>query len=327
MRHAKTTHHATRPIWRTIWLLTCLLLCGAAHADKVTYILTDPNGTVLAEADAQGNITKTFDYRPYGEQALGQPPNGPGYTGHVNDPDTDLVYMQARYYDPETGRFLSVDPAGPAPGDVFGFNRYAYAHNNPITNVDPNGRESASLTLQGVTALQADIAQTTPAQASQALMAMSLIPGIGDIPNIAQAVHDPSFPNIAVATIGVVGSEVSGPVAGVFKEVAEVKTANQLGKEGEAAVRAVYDIGDKKSIMVNGRTRVPDGVKPGESLSEVKNVGKLSLTGQLRDYRDFSQSEGSRFNLYTRPDTQFSGPLQDQFDQGLINRMDIPPAQ
>ncbi|RDS79797.1 RHS repeat-associated core domain-containing protein [Dyella psychrodurans] len=142
MRHAKTTHRATRTIWRTIWLLTCLLLCGVVHADKVTYILTDPNGTVLAEADAQGNITKTFDYRPYGQQALGQPPNGPGYTGHVNDPDTDLVYMQARYYDPETGRFLSVDPAGVQPGDVYGFNRYAYASNNPILNIDPNGRDA-----------------------------------------------------------------------------------------------------------------------------------------------------------------------------------------
>ena len=43
-------------------------------------------------------------------------PNGPGYTGHVNDPDTGLVYMQARYYDPGWGGFLSVDPVGAESG-------------------------------------------------------------------------------------------------------------------------------------------------------------------------------------------------------------------
>jgi hypothetical protein len=48
----------------------------------------------LAEADANGNITKTYDHTPYGTTVLGTPPNGVGYTGHVNDPETNLVYMQ-----------------------------------------------------------------------------------------------------------------------------------------------------------------------------------------------------------------------------------------
>lgn len=48
--------------------------------------------------------------------------------------------MQARYYDPELGRFLSVDPDGPKPGNVFNFNRYEYVNNNPIMGIDPTGR-------------------------------------------------------------------------------------------------------------------------------------------------------------------------------------------
>lgn len=80
-------------------------------------------------------------------------PHGPGYTGRVNDPDTALVYMQARYCDPETGRFLSVDPAKVSAGDTFGFNRYAYANNSSLRFVDPNGRESADLTYRSVTAM------------------------------------------------------------------------------------------------------------------------------------------------------------------------------
>ena len=120
-----------------------VLMATAAHAGSVTYVYTDPQGTPLAEADASGNITATYDYAPYGSQALGSPPNGPGYTGHVNDPDTGLVYMQARYYDPAVGRFLSTDPVGPSVGNPFNFNRFAYANNSPIDNMDPDGRFSS----------------------------------------------------------------------------------------------------------------------------------------------------------------------------------------
>ena len=87
-----------------------VLMATAAHAGSVTYVYTDPQGTPLAEADASGNITATYDYAPYGSQALGSPPNGPGYTGHVSDSATGLSYMQQRYMDPQLGVFLSVDP-------------------------------------------------------------------------------------------------------------------------------------------------------------------------------------------------------------------------
>jgi RHS repeat-associated protein len=60
----------------------------------------------------------------------------------VNDPETGLVYMQARYDDPSGGRFLSPDPVGVSPGNVYTFNRYAYANNNPVVNIDPDGRSS-----------------------------------------------------------------------------------------------------------------------------------------------------------------------------------------
>src|SRR5574337_1092160 len=123
----------------------CLVLSlwgAVVHAGTHHYYYTDPQGTVLAKADASGVIIATYDYAPYGTAvaSLSPAPNGPGYTGHVNDPESGLVYMQARYYDPATGRFLSVDPVTPTPGDLFNFNRYAYAGNNPIKNVDPDGR-------------------------------------------------------------------------------------------------------------------------------------------------------------------------------------------
>ena len=135
-----------KPMMSTKFILAMLCIwlgwIGAARADKVTYVYTNPQGSPLAEADAQGNIIARYDYRPYGGVVSGEGPDGPGYTGHVQDPETGLVYMQARYYDPATERFLSADPVMPSPGNLFNFSRYDYGNNNPVTNIDPNGRQS-----------------------------------------------------------------------------------------------------------------------------------------------------------------------------------------
>lgn len=127
--------------FRIISALALWLLISVAHAGTRHYYYTDPQGTVLAKADASGAIVATYDYAPYGTAvaSMSPAPNGPGYTGHVNDPDSGLVYMQARYYDPAVGRFLSIDPVGPSPGNLFNFNRYDYANNNPVVNIDPDG--------------------------------------------------------------------------------------------------------------------------------------------------------------------------------------------
>lgn len=128
---------------RWLMMLALLLVTSLAQAGTKHYYYTDPQGTVLAKADASGAIIATYDYAPYGTAvaSMSPAPNGPGYTGHVNDPDTGLIYMQARYYDP-IGRMLSVDPIGPTPGNVFTFNRYGYANNNPSTFTDPDGKKS-----------------------------------------------------------------------------------------------------------------------------------------------------------------------------------------
>ncbi|MGY4165127.1 RHS repeat-associated core domain-containing protein [Luteibacter sp. PvP120] len=130
--------------WLTALLILTAMVCasmGVAHAaETITYYYTSPQGTVLTKADASGNILSNADYRPYGTQAMGTPEQGPGYTGHVNDVDSGLVYMQARYYAPDVGRFLSSDWDEPRAGNTASFNRFAYAANNPVVNQDANGR-------------------------------------------------------------------------------------------------------------------------------------------------------------------------------------------
>jgi RHS repeat-associated protein len=127
---------------RWLMLLALSLVSTLAQAGTRHYYYTPPLGTPLAKTDASGNIIASYEYTPYGVPvtSMGVVPDGVGYTGHVNDPETGLVYMQARYYDPAMGRFLSVDPVGPSPGELFHFNRYDYTNNNPINHTDPDGR-------------------------------------------------------------------------------------------------------------------------------------------------------------------------------------------
>jgi hypothetical protein len=97
----------------------------------------------------------------------------------------------------------------------------------------------------------------------------------------------------------------------------------RVGQAGEAAVRAATDIGPATRIRVNGATRIPDGFTE-TVLSEVKNVGSLSYTQQLRDFADFARQSGRQFDLYVRPNTQLSGPLKEAIHRDEINLQYIP---
>jgi len=52
-----------------------------------------------------------------------------------------LLYYGKRWYNPEIGRFYSVDPARFDESNIHSFNRYAYGNNNPYKFVDPDGEE------------------------------------------------------------------------------------------------------------------------------------------------------------------------------------------
>lgn len=62
------------------------------------------------------------------------------YTGHAFDPATGLYHFQARFYDPETGRFLSADPYLGDPATPPSLHRFLYAYGDPLRYTDPTGR-------------------------------------------------------------------------------------------------------------------------------------------------------------------------------------------
>lgn len=123
-----------------IGVLWLAIVSAPAHAhDTVYYYLTDTLHSSVIITDANRNIVEgpTY-YAPYGQVLNRSMRDGPGYTGHEEDPATGLVYMQQRYYDPQSGRFLSTDPVLPT-ADGGNFNRYWYANDNPYRYTDPDG--------------------------------------------------------------------------------------------------------------------------------------------------------------------------------------------
>ncbi len=101
----------------------------------VTHIYTT-DGTLVAHYvyDAWGNHKITTDVNGIGTL------NPIRYRGYYYDTETGLYYLETRYYDPETGRFISQDSIDfLVPNHLTGLNLYAYCNNNPVMYSDPSG--------------------------------------------------------------------------------------------------------------------------------------------------------------------------------------------
>jgi RHS repeat-associated protein len=102
-------------------------------------------GSVRAVTDVHGNVVRRHDYYAFGEEAAPTAAEDPlRFAGKERDVETGLDYLGARYYASRTGRFTTVDPVmniEPALVDPQRWNRYAYARNNPLVFIDPDGRD------------------------------------------------------------------------------------------------------------------------------------------------------------------------------------------
>jgi len=93
--------------------------------------------------DASSTITWNAAYESFGTTSVSNNPDGDSniiefnmrFPGQYYDQETNLYYNYYRYYDPETGRYITSDPIGL----VGGINTYAYVENNPLNFIDPSG--------------------------------------------------------------------------------------------------------------------------------------------------------------------------------------------
>ncbi|MBM2615793.1 HNH endonuclease [Actinoplanes sp. LDG1-06] len=106
---------------------------------SLTWLFTDYQGTQQVAVNAYSQQVSIRRQTPYGGPRGTNPawPNGKGFVGGDLDA-SGLTHLGAREYDPELGRFISVDPLQDLM-DPQQWNAYAYGGNNPINNADPTG--------------------------------------------------------------------------------------------------------------------------------------------------------------------------------------------
>ena len=113
----------------------------------------DAQGNIRALLDRDGNVVVQYAYDAWGNHKVLDKDGGtvtdPDHIGHQNpfryrgyfyESVAGLYYLKSRYYDPETGRFLTPDSIEYLdPDTIGGLNLYAYCNNNPVMFSDPEG--------------------------------------------------------------------------------------------------------------------------------------------------------------------------------------------
>ena len=109
--------------------------------EGLQYYHLDALGSVVNLTKDDGQVQARYSYDAFGHtrQQTGTSANSFGFTGHEKDDATGLYYFKARFYDPDTGRFLSQDSYEGTTDTPPSLHKYLYAYSNPLVYVDPDG--------------------------------------------------------------------------------------------------------------------------------------------------------------------------------------------
>ena len=110
------------------------------------YYLSDGHGSVRILTNIAGRITDRYGYDAYGNllEKEGDADNDFLYTGEQYNANTGLYYLRARYMNPSTGTFISMDSYQGSLEDPVSLHKYLYANANPVMYTDPSGYTSLS---------------------------------------------------------------------------------------------------------------------------------------------------------------------------------------
>ena len=127
---------------------------GLKYGEKTYIYRKDVQGNIIAILDSTGDVVVEYTYDAWGNHIVTPTDeayselsqlNPFRYRGYYYDTETNLYYLKTRYYDPEVGRFITIDDLSYLdPDTINGLNLYAYCGDNPVMAVDPNGASWSS---------------------------------------------------------------------------------------------------------------------------------------------------------------------------------------
>lgn len=125
-------------------------LVGFTYGDKEYFYERNLMGDIASVIDAKGHSYVSYDYDDWGVPEVRADDSATGeeiaklnhfmFRGYFHDDETGFYYLKTRYYDPDLGRFVSMDSQIGEVGDTMGMNLFAYCSCNPVGMTDENGQ-------------------------------------------------------------------------------------------------------------------------------------------------------------------------------------------
>ena len=111
---------------------------------SLSFYQYDGHGSVRQLTDATATVTDAYDYDAFGNLVYrsGTTPNDYLYSGERFDTSLGFYYLRARYMNPSSGRFSTMDSFEGLRSDSRSLHKYLYGFGNPVTNADPSGMSS-----------------------------------------------------------------------------------------------------------------------------------------------------------------------------------------
>ncbi len=116
-------------------------LISRETSGEIRYYQYDPNGSVRLLTDASGDISDTYTFDAFGSLIFqtGTSGNSFLFQGEQYDSATGLYYLRARYMNPGTGTFTTMDAYQGSTSDPMSLHKYLFANANPVMYSDPSG--------------------------------------------------------------------------------------------------------------------------------------------------------------------------------------------
>ena len=295
------------------------------------YTYTDHLGNITALSWTGGTFVPGSKARfdPFGAMTT-TPTTNPsisnhGFTGHRHNNtgtnDLGLIYMNARYYLPEVGRFISPDTIVPEPGNPQSFNRYAYTNNNPMGYTDSTGHwlESAldlafiaydiydiqqnGLNRTNGLSLAVDIGGLAlPVVTGGGLMVRAVSHG-DDVAKAAAHVDDFGPVKAAIEALKAGDAAPMEALQGWQKPIVRgfISEAKMLDKLGFAKnTRSISAIVDGNIV-----TTIPDYLDDGAKvIGEIKDVAELQGTSQIKAQLAWAREHSYQYRIHVQPGTK-----------------------
>jgi len=280
-----------------------LLATGVRDDDQSGYIHTDLRGSTLAKTGWDAQMSLPFEeaeYDAWGKTLRVSTNSVPThqFVGFEPDPATGWYFMGARVYDPTLRRWLSPDPLLLAAPQVdvnhgISLNLYAYADNEPVRLIDPDGTKPFAQAVGSGTCgrdwdcTSESYAWTRGSKFDEQLKNAAPVFGVmGDAGDLISAgfyalavVENPTWDNAKAFGEHAAWSMVPIAGAGVSKGLLNGPT-KQLGKAGAEALNGIIDVGRRRVFKGD------EGIQHFEkhAASFMKVLGKKNF--DMKEYMD-----------------------------------------